>query len=155
MIKMVRPVNLENVRIGFRNFEGREGMYNKEGDRSFAVFLDPELADTLSKEGWHVKYPKERENVGPDPDSDGREPYIQVSVGFEYYPANIFVISNDNVTRMDESEVAMLDWAEIEKVDLVLRPYEWTVNGNNGVKAYLKSGYFTIVTDVFAEKYGV
>ena len=150
---MAKPVSIENARIGFRNFEGREGMYNKQGDRSFAVFLDMETADKLHKEGWNVKYPKEVDSV--DPEENGREPHIQVSVGFEFYPANVFMISNDNLTRLSEDEVNMLDWAEIQNVDLVLRPYEWTMNGKSGVKAYLKSGYFTIVTEVFAEKYGI
>jgi hypothetical protein len=151
---MARPVSLENVRIGFRNFEGREGMYNKKGERSFAVFLDRQTADELHAEGWNIKYPKD-DGRGVDPDADTRDPYLQVSVGFDFYPANVFLISNGTPTKLSEDEVLMLDWAEIENVDLVLRPYEWSVNRNSGIKAYLKSGYFTIVADRFAEKYGI
>jgi hypothetical protein len=151
---MAKPVSLENVRIGFRNFEGREGMYNKKGERSFAVFLDQRTANDLAEEGWNVKFPKEDKNH-VDPDEPAREPYLQVSVGFDFYPANVFLISNGNPTKLSEEEVIMLDWAEIENVDLVLRPYEWSVNRNSGIKAYLKSGYFTIVTDRFAQKYGI
>jgi len=149
----IRQVSLENVRIGFRNFEGREGPYNKSGERSFAVFLDRQTADDLSNEGWNVKYPKVNDAI--DPDEDTRDPYLQVSVGFDYYPANVFLISNGQPTKLTEVEVPMLDWAELENVDLVLRPYQWTVNNNSGIKAYLKSGYFTIVADRFAEKYGL
>lgn len=150
----VKPISLENVRIGFRNFEGREGMYNKKGERSFAVFLDRQSADQLASEGWNVKFPKER-NEPVDPDEDERDPYMSVSVGFDAYPPNVFLISNGNPTRLSEDEVLMLDWAEIENVDLVIRPYEWSVNKNTGIKAYLKSGYFTIVVDQFAAKYGL
>jgi hypothetical protein len=149
----VKPVSLENVRIGFRNFEGREGMYNKKGERSFAVFLDNELANAMAADGWNVRFPKESRDI--DPDEDTRQPYLQVSVGFEFYPPNIFLISNNTPTKISEESVSMLDWAEIENVDLVLRPYEWSVNRNSGIKAYLKSGYFTIVADRFAKKYGL
>lgn len=150
----MKPVSLENVRIGFRNFEGREGMYNKKGERSFAVFLDRQTAEAMAEDGWNIKFPKENDQQ-VDPDEPARDPYLQVSVGFDYYPANVFLISNGTPTRLTEDEVAMLDWAEIENVDLVLRPYEWSVNRNSGIKAYLKSGYFTIVADRFAAKYGL
>ena len=150
----VAAVSLEDVRIGFRNFEGREGQYNKSGDRSFAVFLDKQTADRMASEGWNVKYPKVNPN-SIDPDEELRDPHIQVTVGFDYYPANVILISNGNPTRLSEEQVQMLDWAEIEHVDLVLRPYQWSVNGNSGIKAYLKSGYFTIVSDPFAQKYGL
>lgn len=151
---MAKPVSLENVRITFRNFEGREGPYNKKGERAFAVILDRHTADQLAEEGWNVKFPKDNDNQ-VDPDADVYDPYLQVSVGFDYYPANVLLISNDNPTRLSEDEVSMLDWAEIENVDLVLRPYEWSVNRNSGIKAYLKSGYFTIASDKFAAKYGL
>lgn len=150
----VSPVSLENVRIGFRNFEGREGPYNKAGERSFAVFLDRQTAEAMAADGWNVKFPKENSNV-VDPDQEPRDAYLQVSVGFEFYPANVILVSNGNPTKLSEQEVLMLDWAEIENVDLVLRPYEWSVNRNSGIKAYLKSGYFTIVSDPFASKYGL
>lgn len=148
----LKALQLEGVEIGFRNFEGREGVYNKSGDRSFAVFLDHKLAEDLAKDGWNVKFPKDQDLEDED---DTRRPHIQVSVGFEFYPANVFLISNDVPTKLTEDEVAMLDWAEIENVDIVLRPYTWSVNGNSGIKAYLKSGYFTIVSDKFASKYGL
>lgn len=149
----VKPVNLENVRIGFRNFEGREGPYNKSGERSFAVFLDRQTAEAMAADGWNVKFPKGE--PGMDMDGDERDAYLQVSVGFDFYPANVFIISNGNPTKLSQDEVLMLDWAELENVDLVLRPYEWSVNRNSGIKAYLKSGYFTIVSDPFASKYGI
>jgi hypothetical protein len=150
----IKPLSLENVRIGFRNFEGREGAYNRSGDRNFVVFLEPDLAQALAEEGWNVKFPKDNDNR-VDPDEPARDPYLQVTVGFDNYAANVFLISNGNPTRLGAEEAAMLDWAEIENVDLVLRPYEWTVNGKSGIKAYLKSGYFSIVTDAFAAKYGL
>lgn len=146
-------VNLENVRIGFKNFEGREGAYNQAGARSFAVFLDATTAEKMAADGWNVKFPKDYE--GADPDDLSRDPYLPVAVGFDYYPANVFLISNGKPTKLTEEEVQMLDWAEITNVDLVLRPYEWSVNRNSGIKAYLKSGYFTIETDAFASKYGL
>lgn len=150
----MKPLQLESVRIGFRNFEGREGKFNKAGDRSFAVFLDWETAEAMAADGWNVKFPKEHEER-IDPDEPVRDPYLQVSVAFENFPPNVFLISNNKPTRMTEDEVMMLDWAEIENVDLVIRPYEWSVNKNSGIKAYLKSGYFTIITDAFAAKYGL
>lgn len=149
----MKPVSLEGVRIGYRNFEGREGMYNKKGERSFAVFLDHELATQMAADGWNIKFPKDNDSI--DPEEDTRNPHLQVSVGFENYPANVFLISNGKPTKLSEEEVSMLDWAEIQNVDLIIRPYEWSVNRNSGIKAYLKSGYFTIVVDQFAEKYGL
>ncbi len=108
-------------------------------------------AEQMAADGWNVKFP---ENRSSDPD-DTRDPYLSVSVSVDKYPANVYLISNGNPTKLHGDEVGMLDWAEIENVDLVIRPYEWSVNKSRGVKAYLKSGYFTIVTDQFASKYGI
>lgn len=152
MVK-AREIAMESVQIGFRNFEGREGPYNRKGERDFVVFLDDEFARELKASGWNIKWPKPNDHIAAE--EDDRQPYLPVAVGFDFYPAKVYLISNNNVTRMDPEEVEMLDWAELENIDLVIRPYEWEVNGQKGIKAYLKAGYFTIVTNAFDEKYGI
>lgn len=150
---MVKELRYENADIGFKNFEGREGMYNQAGERSFVVFLDYDQADELSKQGWNIKYPKPNPKI--DPSEDDRRPYLPIGVSFDNYPANVYLITDNNTSKLEGDEAAMLDWAELESVDLVIRPYEWTMNGKSGVKAYLRAGYFKIVTDPFADKYGI
>lgn len=150
---MAREIAMENVQIGFRNFEGREGPYNRKGDRDFVVFLDKDFAKQIEEEGWNVKWPKPNAHINPE--EDDRNPYLPVSVGFDYFPAKVYLISDEQVTQLGPHEVDMLDWAELETVDLVIRPYEWEVNGQKGIKAYLKAGYFKIVTNAFDSKYGI
>lgn len=148
-------VSMEGVRIGFRNFSGAEGQYNKKGDRNFVVFLDEETANNMAKDGWNVKFPKQRDDI--DPDEDTREAYLPVSLTFGMYPPKIVLINGEGgkATKLDEDSVDMLDWAEIADVDIIVRPYNWSVNGNTGTKAYLKALYVTINQDEFADKYGI
>lgn len=148
-----KQLNIEGAQIGFKNFSGAEGPYNKAGERSFAVFLDDELASNLLADGWNVKYPKEREFE--EGQEDTRQPHLAVSVAFNMYPPKIVMIAGENVTVLGEEELDILDWAEIKNVDLVLRPYHWAVNGQTGIKAYLKAIYVTIETDAFSAKYGI
>jgi hypothetical protein len=138
---------MEDARIVFRNFAGAEGMYNREGDRNFCVLLEDDLAADMLADGWNIKRlkPREGEETGTA--------YIQVSVGFKGRPPRIVMITSRGRTDLGEDECVLLDWADINKVDLIIRPYHWNVNGRTGVKAYLKSIFVVIQEDYLELKY--
>lgn len=151
MAQQDNTVVLENVKIIFRNFAGKEGPYNREGDRNFAVLLDERMADELSQAGWNVKTTKEREI---EEEQFGGEPYLPVTVGVKGRPPRMVMITSRGRTDLGMDECDLLDYAEITNVDLIVRPYDWNVNGKTGRKAYLKSIFVTIHEDVLEQKYG-
>lgn len=140
-------VIMEDVRIVFRNFSGKEGQYNREGERNFAVILDDDTASQMIADGWNVKHLKPREE-GEEP-----TPYIQVKVNFRGRPPRIVMITSRGRTPLGPDEVAILDWADIAKTDLIINPYQWDVNGRQGVTAYLQSIFVTIEEDELERKY--
>jgi hypothetical protein len=143
---------LQGVRIIFRNFEGKEGRYNKKGSRNFGVILpDSETAEQLTADGWNVKWLQPREE---DEDETEETPWLPVEVAYDRgRPPRIVIVTSRGRNKMDEDEVEMLDWAEIVNVDMIVRPYNWEVNGKGGVKAYLQSMYVTIEEDALERKY--
>jgi hypothetical protein len=143
-------VMMEGVRIIFRNFAGKEGQYNREGDRNFAVLLDETIATAMAEDGWNIKMLKPRED---DEENTPPQAYLPVSVNFKGRPPRIVLITSRGRTNLDEDTVETLDWVDIINVDLIVRPYEWTVNGKSGIKAYLQSIYVTIEEDPLEIKY--
>lgn len=144
---------IEGAQIRFRNFAGKEGMYNSEGDRNFVVLLEDELAEQLSKDGWNIKTLKPRE------EGDKPQPYMSVSVkyrgrnGTMTRPPRVVLVTSRGKTDIGEDLVETLDWVDIRSADLIIRPYEWAVSGKSGIKAYLKSLYITIQEDALELKY--
>ena len=143
-----RNVVMEDMRIIFRNFAGKEGMYNREGDRNFSVLLDDEVATAMAKDGWNVKWLKARE------EGEAEQAYLQVSVNFKGRPPSVVMITSRGRTNLTEDDVELLDWADIRVADLIVRPYDWSVNGKSGIKAYLQSIFVTIEEDALQLKYG-
>lgn len=140
-------VLMEGVRILFRNFEGKEGQYNRAGDRNFSVVLPSDVADAMERDGWNVKR--------KDPREEGDEGLIHlpVTVSYKGRPPRVVMISSRGRTELGEGEIEVLDYVDILNVDLIVHPYEWTVNGKSGVKAYLKSIFVTIEEDELELKY--
>lgn len=140
-------ISIANARIMFRNFRGEASKFNAAGKRNFCVVIDNDIAEHLMNDGWNIRM------FPPRDDEELPTYYMQVSVSYDVIPPNIFLITKHNKTRLDEDTVGSLDWAEIENIDLVIRPYNWEAQGKTGVKAYVKNMYVTIVEDEFADKY--
>ena len=143
---------IENARILFRNFSGKEGQFNPPGRRNFCVIVDDAVAERLETDGWNVRW------LQPRDEYETPRPYLQVAVRFDNFPPKVVIVSSKGKTVLDEEAVALLDWVEIEKVDLTINPSSWvlhkgTKGEKSGVKAYLKSIYVTIVEDDLENKY--
>ena len=137
----------------WRNFSGLPGMYNVAGDRNFSIFLDDEMAKTLSEQGWNVKYTKPKtEDIEP-------QPYLKVTVKYTgsngplRNPPKVVLMTSYSKVVLDEETIGTLDHAPIMNADIILRPYRWDINGKQGTTAYLKAAYITLEEDDFEAKY--
>ena len=139
----------EDVKIVFRNFEGAEGKYNRAGDRNFCIILeDPELVRRMESDGWNVRYLQPREEGMEE------QPYLPVKVEFDKgIPPKITMISSKGKTLLNRDTVGLLDVAEFETIDVLIRPYNWSVSGKEGVKAYVKTMFVTLAEDDLEKKY--
>lgn len=140
-------LKIENATIMFRNFAGKADRFNAAGNRNFCVRLDEDIAVKLADDGWNVKPLRKR-------DEDDDQMYrLQVAVRFDILPPHVYMVCGKNTVPLNEDTIDQLDWAEITNVDLSIRPRQWEMNGQTGVKAYLHTMYVTIEEDPFASKY--
>ena len=86
--KKVDNIIIEDARLTFKNFSGKENRYNAKGVRNFAVLLDPEIASVLSKDGWHVKVLKPRNQ------DEAEQAYLPVKVAYANYPPMVTLINS-------------------------------------------------------------
>lgn len=148
MAKELQNIKLEGAKIVFRNFSGKEGKFNRAGDKNFCVIIPTEMVDELLDEGWNLKQFKPREDDEEEPDF-----YLPVKVKYGKIEPKIVMVLGKKQTPLDEESVSTLDFAEIENVDLIIRPYSWEMNGKVGVTAYVKTMYVVIAEDEFSNKY--
>lgn len=162
--KRLGSVTIRDARIIFRNFAGAPSDYNDAGDRNFGAVLDPDVAKVMEEDGWNIKYLKPRE------EGEAPTPWIPVTVSYKNRPPNVVMITQRYDPTTGEFHpsrttlpaptpemdlVAMLDYADFAKVDLIINPYTWSVSGRTGVKAYLKALYATIQQDELEREYAV
>lgn len=140
-------VTIENARIVFRNFAGREERFNPAGRRNFGVILPDDVAEQMVKDGWNVKYLKPRE------EDEQPQPWLQVAISYKVRPPRVVMVTSRGRTSLPEELIEALDYADLAVVDLIVNPYSWTVDGKSGIKAYLTSIFVTIAEDDLERKY--
>ena len=143
-------LKLENAVLGrgsYRNFAGEKTQFNPTGKRTFVVLLDEQNGRLLEQQGWHIRWREPRD------EQDDPTALLTVEVKFGDYPPKIVLISGGTLTTLDETNIGILDTAEIDRCDLIFRPSNWEVNGNSGTKAYVKTMYVTLQDDDFGGRY--
>jgi hypothetical protein len=145
----LRDLVFEDARLLFKNFSGKAGRFNAEGERNFNLVLDPDVGESMLAVGWNVKFLEPRE------EGDDRLARIEVEVSYnpKSKPPKVVMVTSRGQTPLDEESVGNLDFAEFEKVDLIIHPWKWDINGKQGVKAFLKTLYATIREDPLELKY--
>lgn len=139
---------IDNARIIFKNFTGKDDKFGREGDRSFSIVIeDDALAEQLANDDWNVKPLTPR-----DPDEKVNH-FIKVKISFKVRPPKIWLLTNHKRTLLDEDTIATLQYARIENADVVVSPWRWEVNSKTGIAAYLETLYVKIEDDPFADKY--
>ena len=143
---------LENVEIlpgGFKNFSGKPGQYNAEGDRNFCVVIPDNLVQPMTNDGWNIK------ELAPKEEGDAPKYFIRVRVRFNSNrPPKVVMITSGGQVLLDEESVDVLDWSDIISADMAINPYQSTYQGKPHVTGYLKSLYVTIEEDELERKYG-
>lgn len=150
--RVQEEITLRDCRMIWKNFEGIAKQYNDAGKRNFAIPLEEDMAVELYNAGWNVK-----EKV----QEDGTHLYhLAVTVKMDgKRPPRMFLITLSQMRRVqlkvedDVDTVLLLDIAELDRVDVTLRPFNWDVNGKQGVSAYLKILMGTVHEDELEKEY--
>ena len=72
--KATSNIQIEDAKICFRNFSGKEGRFNKAGDRNFCVLIPNGMAERLKDDGWNIRY------LQPRDEEETPQAYLQTSV---------------------------------------------------------------------------
>ena len=158
-------LQIDNARITYTNFSGVGSKFNREGDRNFALIIedgyidkDPviksadEIRDILRADvnkygvGWNVKRKPPR-----DEDDD---PFIFMTIKLRMTErTTVYLKTGDNLVKLDEESVGMLDNIDILNVDLDVRPYDDTMASGPFRAAYVDSMCVTQNVDRFKARY--
>ena len=142
--------NMEVLRTPFRNLSGGPTKYNPAGGaRFFNVRLSEEQADALAADGWKVRsLPARDEQEMP-------LRFLEVKVSYKGRGPKIVKVTPVGKEDLPEDLVGLLDSADLEFVDLTIRPYVYDRDTAEFCTAYLQTAYFHIRMDELELQYAM
>lgn len=139
---------VEDAGLLYPNFAGRKDDFNAEGKRNFVLHIDEPTALAMKADGWNVKKQEAKEEGASD------RYIMKVNVNFEgRFPPSIWIVTSRGKAQIPADLVFMLDAMDVSHIDVILNPYQYTVRGDSGVSAYLKTAYLTLQENELDEKY--
>ncbi len=139
-------LHVENAHITFKNFEGRSDQYNMNGAKSFALVVPEEFVDMLQANGWKLR-------IKPDTRGEGDFVTLKVKVKFNNQGPGVYLNSVGRATKLNDATVGMLDHIRMTNIAMIIRPYDWALNGNSGRTAYLQAMEAEQIIDAISAKY--
>jgi hypothetical protein len=147
--RFIENVTIENAQITWKNFSGEQRQFNTAGDRNFGIIVDLEQAQALLDMGYKVRI------------SEATEEYparAVVPVKIKYSERSqprvkMLIHQGTKQVTLDQDSLFALDYANIEKVDAIIRANQYDFNGRQGVNNYLNALYVTIREDELERKY--
>jgi hypothetical protein len=148
----IPPLTIENAKLIYKNFAGAAKRFNAAGLRNFNVVLDLETAKMLQNDGWNIKF--------DDPREEGDPPIARMKVNFSFdnYPPRIIMISGRDSraqTLLNAETVGILDWADIQTVDITVSGSRWEKGKDHGIKTWLRKMIVTLSPNDIESKYMV
>lgn len=165
---------VENAKIVFKNFEGRQTEFNAKGNRNFSIVIeDPEVALNMYNNGWNIKV---RPETKEDRDAIKRfktlpekveylvqkgvlqDAFFHMKVNVNYESRKKPMIYTVAGTKrrpilMDETNVGSIDMTYIESCDVAITGFVWENSTGSGISAYLDTMYVTVRQNPFEDKY--
>ena len=167
----MKSLVIKDAEIYFKNFRGKElPIYNPSGKRTFCVRIDGRKAKKLKKEGWAIK------EVYINKSQTKKRWILPVTIYDTWADTKLnsqaiqhtrhlprssrsskefAIIGNEDLRlckQLSHHSMGLLDIANITNSQMVIRGYEWDVNGKQGIKAFLRTGDFYISDTISVSK---
>lgn len=157
MAKYLPNLQLKGAKVlggTFKNFSGTKTKYNAEGNRNFCVRIDdPELATTLSEDGWNIKIRPAR-----DEDEDALY-YVKCNLrDNSKVPPDVYSVQERGGrlvrTKVEPENWGIFDTLYIESIDVELTPWKSKdADPDDPYGAYVKTLFVHVPNNDFANMY--
>lgn len=145
----IDDIELENVNVkwAWSHFDGRADSMNDQGDHNFTIILPEGTARKLQDIGWAVR------ELEPYEEGDPPEWVLKIKISYRFEAPKVYLIKNGRKIRAEERDLADINRATCEQIDVIASPSKWVNGPKSGITAYTKELYATVKESRFASKY--